>query len=100
MKFIALVIELSHIILSTHGKILRALLLVFLFISLDTTSPAVASEARLGVGVGIFDTFDEKDTITGSLILEAKPLSGIWGLRPNLQLLVIDDSGYTWARGF
>ena len=32
--------------------------------------------------------------MTGSFILEAKPLSGIWGLRPTIQLLAIDDSGY------
>ncbi len=68
--------------------------MVFLFVSLETTSPAVASDGRFGVGIGIFDAFDDKDTITGSLILEAKPLSGIWGLRPTLQLLMVDDSGY------
>ena len=93
-KFIGLVVEMFHIILLTQGKAVKALLLVILFVLLDATSQAVASDARFGVGTGMFDTLDDRDTLTGSLILESKPLSGIWGLRPTLQLMVIDDSGY------
>jgi hypothetical protein len=43
--------------------------------------------------------YDDRDALVGSLILEAKPLSGIWGLRPTMQLLVIDDSGYYLGAG-
>jgi hypothetical protein len=70
------------------------LLFVNLFILLNTTSQALANDVRVGVGAGIFDTLDNRDTLTGSLILEAKPISGMWSLRPTLQLLAIDDSGY------
>ena len=92
-------VELFHIILLPHDKILKALLLVLLFVLFDAKTQAFASDARIGVGAGIFDTLDDKDNLTGSLILEAKPLSGIWGLRPTMQLLVIDDSGYYLGMG-
>jgi len=94
MKFIGAVVEFFQSILLTHSKTLRVFLFIILLILLNATPQAVASDARVGIGAGIFDTLDDRDTLTGSLILEAKPLSGIWALRPTMQLLVIDDSGY------
>jgi len=94
VKIVGLVFELSHIVLLPHSKTWRALSLVLLFFLFAATHQAVASETRLGVGAGIFDTLEDGETLTGSLILEAKPLSGIWDLRPTIQLLAIDDSGY------
>lgn len=94
MKFIGLVVEFFQSILLNNSKTLRVLLLSILFVLLNATPWALASDARVGIGAGIFDTFDDRDTLTGSLILEAKPLSAIWALRPTMQLLVINDSGY------
>ncbi len=94
MKFTGLMFELFNVALLTHAKVVRPLLLIIIFVLLEVTPQAVASDARFGFGAGFFDTFDERDTLTGSLILESKPLPGIWSLRPTMQLLAIDDSGY------
>jgi len=99
VKIIGLIVEFLHIILSTHGKALRAPLLIIFLVLIYATPQAVASDARFGVGAGIFDTLDDRDTLTGSLIFEGKPLLGIWDLRPTMQLLVIDDSGYYLGAG-
>ena len=99
MKFIGPVVEFFQSILLTHSKTLRALLLSILLVLLNVTPHAVANDTRVGIGAGIFDALDDRNTLTGSLILEAKPLSEIWGLRPTMQLLVIDDSGYYLGMG-
>ena len=80
VKIIGLIVEFLHIILSTHGKALRAPLLIIFLVLIYATPQAVASDARFGVGAGIFDTLDDRDTLTGSLIFEGKPLLGIWDL--------------------
>ena len=56
MKIIGLVVELSQIILWTHSKRLRVLLLIVVLALLNAAPQAVASDARFGVGTGIFDT--------------------------------------------
>jgi hypothetical protein len=73
--------------------------LINFLVLLNATPQAVASDARFGVGAGIFDTLDDRHTLAVSLILEAKPLLGIWDLRPTMQFLAIDDSGYYLGAG-
>ena len=78
---------------------LRILFLFLLFVLFYSSPEALAYDARFGVGAGIFDTRDDRDILTGSITFESKPLSGIWSLRPTMQLLVVDGGGYYLGLG-
>jgi hypothetical protein len=78
---------------------MKVMICVLLF-HLRFFSPlAVAGDYRLGLGAGIFDASDKKDTLAGALTLEGKPLPALWHLRTTVQLLAIDDSGYYFGLG-
>ena len=86
-------------VLGTMKCEMKGMICVLLF-SLSFLSPlAAAGNYRLGLGAGTFDAFDEADTLVGALTLEGEPHAALWHVRPTLQLLAIDDSGYYLGLG-
>jgi hypothetical protein len=61
--------------------------------------PTLASDYRIGPGIGVFDVFDHANTLTGSLSIEGSPIPTWWDMRPTVQLLAIDEDGYYLGLG-
>ena len=99
MSFVGLVILLFYVGWLSQSRAGKSLLLLVILVLLVTTPHAVASDVRFGAGAGVFDTLDGMADVTGSLTLESKSLPALWGLRPTLQLLVINGSGYYIGAG-
>jgi hypothetical protein len=64
-----------------------------------STSLTMASDYRFGLGAGVFDSLEHMKVFTGSLTVEGKPFTSVWDLRPTVQFLAIENSGYYLGAG-